>query len=335
MFNVAIAGATGIVGAAVLSILEQRDFPVKNIYLLASHRSKNETREFKGKSYQVEDIATFDFSKTQLCFFCTANEISAEYAPKAAALGNVVIDKSSYYRYDKDVPLVVPEVNAEAIAKFRKKNIIANPNCNTIPIVVAIKPIYDAVGITRMNVATYQSVSGSGKHAVNELAEQTVQLLNGKPAKHKVYPQQIAFNVLPHIDEFLKNGYTKEEMKIVWETQKIMGDDSIAVNPTAVRVPVFYGHSAAVHLETRKKINAKQAMKLLDKMPGVQVDAGDLPYSTPVADAAGNDLIYVGRIREDISYDNGLDMWVVADNVRKGAALNAIQIAEYLIKDYL
>jgi aspartate-semialdehyde dehydrogenase len=335
MFNVAIAGASGIVGTTVLSILEERRFPVKNLYLLGSHRSTDETREFKGKSHFIENIATFDFSKTQLCFFCTANEISAEYAPKAAALGNIVIDKSSYYRYDKDVPLIVPEVNERAIAGFRKKNIIANPNCNTIPIVVAIKPIYDAVGIKRMNIATYQSVSGSGKYAIAELAEQTAQLLNGKPAKHKMYPQQIAFNVLPHCDDFQKNGYTKEEMKIIWETQKIMGDDSIAINPTAVRVPVFFGHSAAVHLETKKKISAKRAIKVIEKMSGVQVDTGTYPYSTPINHAAGKDLIYVGRIREDLSYDKGLDMWVVTDNVRKGAALNAIQIAECLIENYI
>ena len=334
-FNIAIAGATGIVGATLLSILEERKFPVKNLYLLASHRSTSETREFKGKNYLVEDIATFDFSQTQICFFCTGNDISAEYAPKAAALGNVVIDKSSHFRYDSDVPLIVPEVNEKALAGFRKKNIIANPNCNTIPVVVALKPIYDAVGISRINIATYQSVSGSGKQAISELAEQTAQLLNGKSAKHKVYPQQIAFNVLPHIDDFQENGYTKEEMKIVWETQKIMGDDTIAINPTAVRVPVFYGHSAAVHIETKKKITAKKAIQLMQKMPGIKVDTGKYPYSTPTKDAAGNDFIYVGRIREDLSFEKGLDMWVVADNLRKGAALNAIQIAECLIADYL
>lgn len=333
-FNIAIAGATGVVGTTLLSILEERKFPVNNIYLLASHRSLGEMREFKDKACLVEDIATFDFSKTQICFFCTSNDISSEYAPKAAALGNVVIDKSSHFRYDPEVPLIVPEVNEEALAGYRKKNIIANPNCNTIPVVVALKPIYDAVGISRINIATYQSVSGSGKQAIGELAEQTMQLLNGKPAKHAVYPQQIAFNVLPHIDDFQENGYTKEEMKIVWETQKIMGDDTIAVNPTAVRVPVFYGHSAAVHIETNKKITAKKAIQLLQKMPGIKVDGGKHPYATPVKDATGNDFIFVGRIREDLSFENGLDMWVVADNLRKGAALNAVQIAECLVAKY-
>lgn len=335
LFDIAIAGATGVVGTMLLSILEERQFPVNKIYFLASHRSAGESIEFKNKPYLVEDIAVFDFSKTQICFFCTGNDISAEYAPKAAALGNVVIDKSSYFRYDPEVPLIVPEVNENAIDYFRKKNIIANPNCSTIPVVVALKPIYDAVGISRINIATYQSVSGSGKQGVEELAEQTAQVLNGKPIKHKVYPQQIAFNVIPHIDDFQENGYTKEEMKVVWETQKILGDASVRVNPTAVRVPVFYGHSAAVHIETNEKITAKKAIELIKKMPGVKVNTSDFPYSTPVKDAAGNDFIYVGRIREDISCDNGLNFWVVSDNLRKGAALNAVQIAERLIASYL
>ena len=334
-YNVAVIGATGMVGSMVLSILEERQFPIKKIFLLASHRSVGETCEFNGESYMVESLVNFDFSQTQICFFCTANDISAEYAPKAAAAGNIVIDKSSHFRYDPDVPLIVPEVNEKALSGFRKKNIIANPNCNTIPIVMAIKPIYDAVGITRINVATYQSVSGSGKDAVTELAEQTGELLNGRPAKAKVYPQQIAFNVLPHIDEFQPNGYTKEEMKIIWETQKIFGDDTIAINPTAVRVPVFFGHSAAVHIETKQKITVKHAIELLDKMPGVKVILGKHPYPTPVHDAAGQDDVFVGRIREDLSHPNGLNMWVVTDNLRKGAALNAVQVVEKLIHSYL
>lgn len=334
-FNIAVVGATGMVGSTTLSILEERNFPINEIYLIASHRSAGDTLEFKGKPYIVEDIKDFDFSKTQIAFFSAGGEVSAEYAPKAAQAGNVVIDKSSYFRYDADVPLVIPEVNEQEIARFSKRNIIANPNCNTIPVVMAIKPIWDAVGITRLNVATYQSVSGSGKKGVTELAEQTGKLLNGLPIKHKVYPQQIAFNVLPHIDAFQENGYTKEEMKIIWETQKILDDSKIAINPTAVRVPVFFGHSAAVHIETKEKLNLKEAIKLLKKAPGLKLIDTKNPYPTPVHDAAGEDAVFVGRVREDLSHHSGLNLWVVADNLRKGAALNAVQIAEKLIKSYL
>lgn len=330
--NIAIAGATGMVGTAVLSILEERHFPIKNLYLLGSHRSSGDTREFNGKPLWIEDIATFDFSKADLCFFCLSNDLAALYAPKATEKGAIVIDKSSYFRLDPDVPLIVPEVNLNALADYKKKNIIASPNCNVIPIVMSLKPIYDAVGITRINVATYQSVSGTGKEAVEELIEQTAKLLNGKSIKSKVYPQQIAFNILPHIDEFLENGYTKEEMKVVLETQKIFQDDKIAINPTTVRVPVIYGHSAAVNVETKKKITVKKVMELLKKTEGIILNQGKYPYATPVQEAAGKDGVYVGRIREDISFPQGLNLWVVADNIRKGAALNAIQIAEKIIE---
>lgn len=334
-YKIAIVGATGAVGSTLLSILEERKFPIENLHVLASKRSSGDTLLFANKPYIIEDLAEFDFSQAQIAFFCVSNDIAAEFAPKAAATGCVVIDKSSHFRYDPEVPLIVPEVNESALANYRKKNIIANANCNTIPLVVALKPIYDAVGITRMNVATYQSVSGTGKDAITELSNQTAELLNGRPAKHKVYPQQIAFNVLPHIDEFLENGYTKEEMKIVWETQKIFGDNTIAINPTTVRVPVFFGHSAAVHMETKNKITKKEVEKLLSKAPGVKLSNGKYPYATPVKDATGNDDVFVGRIREDISHPHGLNLWVVADNLRKGAALNAVQIAESLIKNYL
>lgn len=333
--NVAIVGATGIVGSTLLSILEERQFPIKQLYLLASARSTGDTRDFKNKPHWVENIANFDFSQTQLCFFCAGNDIAAEYAPQAAQSGNIVIDKSSYFRYHPDVPLIVPEVNPEALTDFRMQNIIASPNCSTIPIAMVLKPLYEIVGIKRINVATYQSVSGTGKDAVTELAEQTGQLLNGMPTKSKVYPQQIAFNVLPHIDDFLENGYTKEEMKIVWELQKIFNDNTIAINPTAVRVPVFYGHSAAVHIETKQKISAKEATELLSKAPGVKFHKGKYPYPTPVQDAVGKDDIYVGRIREDISCEKGINLWVVGDNLRKGAALNAVQIAEQVVDKYL
>lgn len=331
-YNIAIVGVTGIVGSTTLAILEERHFPVNNLYLLASQRSAGETRTFAGKSYVVEDLAKFDFSQAEICFFCAGNDIAAQYAPKAAAAGNIVIDKSSHYRYDPEVPLIVPEVNPEALIGYKKKNIIANPNCNTIPLVVALKPIYDAVGISRMNVVTYQSVSGSGKEGVTELTEQTQQLIQQKPIEPKVYPQQIAFNVLPHIDAFLENGFTREEMKIVWETHKILNDDTIAINPTAVRVPVYCGHSAAVHVETKQKLSVQAAQDLLQKAPSITLITGEHPYPTPVKHAAGRDAVFVGRLREDISHPTGLDLWVVTDNLRKGAALNGIQIAEKLIE---
>ncbi len=333
--NVAIIGATGVVGSTLLSILEERQFPINQLYLLASARSVGETIDFKSEPHWVENIIHFDFTKTQLCFFCASNDVAAEYAPIAAAAGNIVIDKSSHFRYYPDVPLVVPEVNPDALADCHLKNIIASPNCSTIPIAMVLKPIYDLVGIKRINVATYQSVSGTGKDAVTELAEQTGHLLNGIAIKPKVYPQQIAFNVLPHIDDFMENGYTKEEMKIVWELQKIFKDNNLAINPTAVRVPVFYGHSAALHIETKNKITAADATALLQHAPGVKFHHGKYPYPTPVADAAGKDDVYVGRIREDISCENGLNLWVVGDNLRKGAALNAVQIAELVVKHYL
>jgi aspartate-semialdehyde dehydrogenase len=273
----------------------------------------------------------------QIGLFSPGASVSKEYAPKAATAGCVVIDNTSQFRYDDDIPLVVPEVNPADTAQYTNRGIIANPNCSTIQMVVALKPIYDAVGIERINVATYQAVSGTGKEAIEELAKQTAQLLNAKPIECEVYPKQIAFNCLPHIDVFMDNGYTKEEMKMVWETQKIMGDPAIQVNPTTVRVPVFYGHSEAVHIETREKITAEQARELLSKAPGVVVldERKDGGYPTAVTEAANHDPVFVGRIREDISHPRGLDLWVVADNVRKGAALNSIQIAEILIKEYL
>lgn len=330
--SVALIGATGLVGSTVLDILEQRSFPISKLYLLASSRSAGEICEYKGKTYEVQDLASFDFNQTQLAFFCAGNEVSAKYVPLAVAAGNVVIDKSSYYRYDEEVPLIVPEVNLAKLAQHKKKNIIANPNCTSIPIAVALKPIYDAVGIKRINLATYQAVSGAGKAAVEELATQTISLLNGQEAQIGVFAQQIAFNVLPQIDEFQENGYTREEMKLVWELQKIFNDKKLAINPTAVRVPVFYGHSIAVHLETKKKITLAEAQELLAKAPGVKLISGKVPYPTPVREAAGEDFVYVGRLREDLSSKNGLNLWVVTDNLRKGAALNAVQIAENLLR---
>ena len=336
-FDVAVVGATGAVGEAMLEILAERKFPVRNVYALASSRSEGKRVSFGNKYLTVEDLSNFDFSKTQVGLFSAGGSISAEFAPKAAEAGCVVIDNTSHFRYVDDIPLVVPEVNPEAIADYRNRGIIANPNCSTIQMLVALKPIQDAVGIERINVCTYQAVSGTGKEAIEELASQTAQLLNGKPITCEVYPKQIAFNCLPHIDVFQENGYTKEEMKMVWETRKIMGDESIQVNPTAVRVPVFYGHSEAVHIETREKITAERARELLANAPGITVmdERRDGGYPTAVTESVGKDATFIGRIREDISHPRGLDMWVVSDNVRKGAALNSIQIAEILVKDYL
>lgn len=336
-FDVAIVGATGAVGEALLSVLGERDFPVRNIYALASQRSVGHQVAFKDRQLVVKDVGTFDFSQAQIGLFSAGASVSSDYAPRAAAAGCVVIDNTSCFRYEDDVPLVVPEVNLQAIAHYKARGIIANPNCSTIQMLVALKPIYDAVGIERINVATYQAVSGTGKDAIEELARQTAQLLNGKPIECQVYPKQIAFNVLPHIDQFQDNGYTKEEMKMVWEARKIMGDNRIRVNPTAVRVPVFYGHSEALHIETREKITAKAARRLLSEAPGITVidEHQDGGYPTAVTEAAEHDAVFVGRIREDISHPRGLNLWVVSDNVRKGAALNSIQIAEHLIKDFL
>jgi aspartate-semialdehyde dehydrogenase len=336
-FNVAVVGATGVVGEAMLSILTERDFPTGQVYALASRRSAGSRVSFKDRHLVVGELDTFDFSKAHIGLFSAGASVSDDYAPRAADAGCVVIDNTSRFRYEDDIPLVVPEVNASTISGYRQRGIIANPNCSTIQMVVALKPLYDAVGIERINVATYQAVSGTGKEAIEELARQTAQLLNAKPVEREVYPKQIAFNVLPHIDQLQDNGYTKEEMKMVWETRKIMGDDRIQVNPTTVRVPVFYGHSEAVHIETRDKISAEDARRVLSDAPGVCVvdEPVDGGYPTPVTEAVGRDPVYVGRIRKDISHPRGLNLWVVSDNVRKGAALNSIQIAEHLIKELL
>ena len=335
--NVAVVGATGAVGEVMLEILEERDFPVDKLYALASSRSAGSTVTFRNKAVEVEDLASFDFSQADIGLFSAGGSVSAEHAPRAAEAGCVVIDNTSHFRRDPDIPLVVPEVNEAAIADYRERGIIANPNCSTIQMLVALKPLHDAAHIERINVCTYQAVSGTGKSAIEELAGQTARLLNGRPAEAEVYPVQIAFNALPHIDSFQDNGYTREEMKMVWETQKILGDDSIQVNPTCVRIPVFFGHSEAVHIETRNKLAAEEARALLEAAPGVTVidEHADGGYPTAVGEAAGTDPVFVGRIREDISHPCGLNLWVVSDNVRKGAALNSVQIAECLLKAYL
>ncbi|MCF4174700.1 aspartate-semialdehyde dehydrogenase [Vibrio sp. McD22-P3] len=332
-FNIAVFGATGAVGETMVEVLQEREFPMGDIYLLASERSEGKTYRINGKTVRVENVENFDWSQVHIALFSAGGEQSAKWAPIAADEGVVVIDNSSNFRYEYDVPLVVPEVNPEAIAEFRNRNIIANPNCSTIQMLVALKPIHDAVGIDRINVTTYQSVSGAGKTGIDELAGQTAMLLNGKPVENKAFSQQIAFNCIPQIDQFMDNGYTKEEMKMVWETQKIFNDASIMVNPTCVRVPVFYGHAEAVHLETRAPISAEEVTQLLEQTDGIEVFYGeDMP--TQVRDAGGKDHVMVGRIRNDISHHSGINLWVVADNVRKGAATNAVQIAEVLIRDY-
>ena len=336
-YNVAVVGATGAVGEAMLSILEERNFPVGEVYALASSKSVGKRIPFKGGSLKVEDLAKFDFSRAQIGLFSAGASVSAEYAPKAAAEGCIVIDNTSHFRYDDDIPLVVPEVNPDKIADYKNRGIIANPNCSTIQMLVALKPIYDAVGISRINVCTYQAVSGTGKKGIEEVVKQTARLLNGQPIETNVYPKQIAFNVLPQIDVFMDNGYTKEEMKMVWETRKILDDQSVMVNATAVRVPVFYGHSEAVHIETRDKIDADTVRTLLSNAPGVTVidERKNGSYPTAVTESSGHDDVFVGRIREDISHPLGIDLWVVGDNVRKGAALNSVQIAEMLVKNHI
>jgi len=335
--NIAIVGATGAVGECLLEILAERRFPVGRIHALASERSAGKTVLFGNKPVTVENLADFDFSQVEIGLFSAGGAISAEYAPKAAEAGCVVVDNTSHFRNDADVPLVVTEVNPSCIADFRNRYIIANPNCSTMQMVVALKPIHDAAGISRISVATYQAVSGAGASAVAELAGQTAELLNGRPVEAKVFPGQIAFNALPHIDRFMDNGYTREEMKMHWETRKILADDRITVSATCVRIPVFYGHSEAVQIETRQPISAAQARALLLDAPGVRVidELEANGYPTPVEHAAGADPVFVGRIRDDFSLENGINLWIVADNIRKGAALNTVQIAEILLAEYL
>ena len=335
LWNVAVVGATGAVGGQMLECLEERNFPVGNIRCLASARSTGEVLEFKGKPVMVEELTRDSFEGIDIALFSAGGDRSREFCPAAAAAGAVCIDNSSAWRMDPDVPLVVPEVNPHAIADYRKKGIIANPNCSTIQMVVALKPLHDYATIRRIVVSTYQAVSGTGKKAIEELQKQVVSLFQGKSPEMKVYPHQIAFNCLPQIDSFGDNGYTKEEMKMVNETRKILEAD-IRVTATTVRVPVFYSHSESVNIETEKKLTVAKARELLAEAPGVELVDDPATSSYPMAiDAAGQDLTLVGRIREDESIDNGLNLWVVADNIRKGAATNAVQIAELLIGKYL
>jgi len=330
-YSVAIAGATGVVGGAVRSILEERSFPARELRLLASPRSAGRTLPFKGAELQVQELGLGSFAGIDLVFFAAGGAVSREYAPQAVAAGAVAIDKSSMFRMDPGVPLVVPEVNADDL--LWHDGIIATPNCSTIQMVVALKPIYDAVGIKRVVVSTYQAVSGSGQGGIAALDAQARQWAAGEPVEQRFYPHQIAFNALPHIDSFLPSGATKEEQKMVDETRKIFADPDLKVTATCVRVPVFGAHSEALNVQTWKKLTADEARELLAGAPGIVVvdDPAELQYPRPL-DAEGEDAVFVGRIREDVTVENGLDLWVVADNLRKGAALNAVQIAEELVR---
>jgi aspartate-semialdehyde dehydrogenase len=335
-YHVAVVGATGAVGNEMIRILEERQFPVGKLTLLASERSLGKELTFRGKAMPVELLTENSFPGIEIGLFSAGGGISERFAPFAAAAGCVVIDNTNAFRMVPEIPLVVPEVNPEAIALYKNRGIIANPNCSTIQMVVALKPIHDAVRIKRIVVSTYQAVSGTGKMAIEELTLQTKAMMNGQEPVIKVYPYRIAFNCLPHIDVFMENGYTKEEMKMVNETKKIMNDPSIAVTATTVRVPVFHAHSESINIETERKITPDEVRSLLSKAPGVRVVDNPLWKKYPLAiDAAGHDETLVGRIREDESIPNGINMWVVADNIRKGAALNAVQIAEILIRKYL
>jgi aspartate-semialdehyde dehydrogenase len=334
-FRVAVVGATGLVGETMISVLEERGFPVAQLYALASERSVGRGASFRGRNIGVRELKGFDFSQCDFAFFSAGAAVSREYAPQAVAAGCLVIDNTSEFRYRDEVPLVVPEVNPQALAGIGSSGLIANPNCSTIQLVVALKPLHDAAHIERIDVATYQSVSGAGREALEELARQSIAALTGKgPVEPESGLQQLAFNCIPHIDDFQDNGYTREEMKIVWETRKILGEPALRVNATAVRVPVFYGHSEAVHISTRTPLSAQQARELLRNAPGVTVlDEPRLGgYPTAATEAANRDTVYVGRIREDLAPDRGLNLWVVADNVRKGAATNSVQIAEALVR---
>jgi aspartate-semialdehyde dehydrogenase len=332
--NIAIVGATGAVGEAMLELLASRDFPVGELTLLASERSAGTRLPFKEKSLTVKDLAQFDFTGIDIAMFSAGGDVSADYAPKAAAAGCVVIDNTSHFRREEDIPLIIPEVNLHALDGYKARNIIANPNCSTIQMLVALKPIMDAAGLSRINVATYQAVSGAGKSGIEELAGQSAKLLNAQDIEPEVFGKQIAFNAVPHIDDFQDNGFTKEEMKMIWETHKIFENDDVQVSPTCVRIPAFYGHSEAVYVETKSQIDADAVRVLLSGAPGVKVidtrERGG--YPTAVTDAAGEDPVFVGRIRNDIMNPLGLHLWIVSDNIRKGAALNSLQIAEALLE---
>jgi aspartate-semialdehyde dehydrogenase len=336
-FDIAVVGATGLVGETMIQILQERDFPVGKLYPLASHRSAGRRIDFRDEPHTVEVLEDFDFAKVQLAFFSAGGSVSAAHVPRATAAGAVVIDNTSQFRYDDDVPLVVPECNAARIAEYTNRGIIANPNCSTIQMVVALGPIHAAVGIERINVATYQATSGAGRSAMEALTDQTRAHLDGAQATVNGEEKPVAFNAVPKISDFTDTGYTQEEMKLVWETRKILEEPELMVNPTCVRIPVYFGHSEALHIETRTKVTVLEVQTLLNSAPGIVLLDGQEPgeYPTALTDAAHRDAVYVGRIREDLSHPRGLNLWVVADNVRKGAALNSVQIAEILVNQVM
>lgn len=337
-FNIAIIGATGNVGREIIQILEQKNFPIDNLYLLASSRSKGKKIEFNGEELIVQDLSEFDFFKAQIGLFSAGGKVSAEFIPKAAKAGCIVIDNSSFFRMHEEVPLIVPEVNGSVLEEFfeddRRSNIIANPNCSTIQMMMALKPLHDASIINRVVVSTYQSVSGAGKEAMDELFNQTQNIYSNKTIEKNKFTKQIAFNAIPHIDSFVENGNTKEEEKMINETKKIL-DKGINVTATCVRIPIFISHAESINIEFDSPLDEKEATKLLKNFDGISVVdyRKDEGYITPV-EAAGEDKVYVSRIRNDTSIDNGLNIWVVSDNLRKGAALNAVQISELIISKY-
>jgi aspartate-semialdehyde dehydrogenase len=335
-YNVAVVGATGAVGEQMREVLEDRQFPVGELRLLASERSAGQFLPFQGRQVRVDILTEESFAGVDVALFSAGGKVSAKFAPAALAAGAIVVDNTAHFRMDPEIPLVVPEVNAKEIAQYQNRGIVANPNCSTIQMVVALKPLHDAARIKRVVVSTYQSVSGAGRMAMEELSQQVSALFNGRELKKEKFPHQIAFNCIPHIDVFMEDGYTKEEWKLIHETRKILGEPALAVTATTVRVPVFCSHSESVNIETESKLTAAKAREILRQAPGVILT--DVPSEDiyPLAiDAVGKDATYVGRIREDHSVDNGLNLWIVADNLRKGAALNAVQIAEILIRDYI
>jgi aspartate-semialdehyde dehydrogenase len=335
-YNVAVVGATGAVGEQMREVLEDRQFPVGELRLLASERSAGQFLPFQGRQVRVDILTEESFAGVDVALFSAGGKVSAKFAPAALAAGAIVVDNTAHFRMDPEIPLVVPEVNAKEIAQYQNRGIVANPNCSTIQMVVALKPLHDAARIKRVVVSTYQSVSGAGRMAMEELSQQVSALFNGRELKKEKFPHQIAFNCIPHIDVFMEDGYTKEEWKLIHETRKILGEPALAVTATTVRVPVFCSHSESVNIETESKLTAEKAREILRQAPGVIL--ADVPSEDiyPLAiDAVGKDATYVGRIREDHSVDNGLNLWIVADNLRKGAAVNAVQIAEILIRDYI
>ena len=335
-YNIAVVGATGAVGEQLREVLEDRQFPLDELRLLASERSAGQFLPFQGRQVRVNILKEDSFSGIDIALFSAGGKVSASFAPKAVAAGAVVVDNTAFFRMEPDIPLVVPEVNAAEIAEYQKRGIVANPNCSTIQMVVALKPIHDAARIKRVVVSTYQSVSGAGRMAMEELSQQVAALFNGRELKKEKFPHQIAFNCIPQIDVFMEDGYTKEEWKMIQETRKILGEPDLPVTATTVRVPVFLSHSESVNVETGVKLSAAECKRILREAPGVVVvdEPENNVYPTPI-DASGKDATYVGRIREDESVANGLNLWVVSDNLRKGAALNAVQIAEILVRDFL